>query len=199
MRRFLGVLIVVAAALLATPPASAASPKLDLPDPAGDSLGAQASLDIVSVSLESKKLKARDPGPSLVITMKLAAPPMAVGARYVLSGEIPECGHFDATYAPGTLYSKIVGTEGAIFLGCGDPGGVAGGSLLILGHVSVKGPVITWTIAVDSLPKDVRAGGSIGEIQGYASLVEPVFGLQGPHDVGVTNDDVRTDKEFTFV
>lgn len=206
MRRSLGVLFVAVAALMAAPSAIAASPKLDLVDEPGDSLGGLASLDIVAVSFEVKKVKPRDPGPSLVITMTLAAAPETKAAKYMVLGQIPDCGTFQADFSPGTVFSTVAGTSPTtFFIGCGD-NSTTGTAVLIDVRTDVKGPVITWAIAVDSLPKDVRKGAKITSIRGITSFAEPVTGIYGNGNTdtgglieGVPNDEVRTDKEFTFV
>jgi hypothetical protein len=206
MRKVLGALFVAALVGSVAPPSMAASPKLDLVDPAGDSLGAVASFDIVSLSYEVKKLKAKD-DPSLVITMKLAAPPETRLARYTAVAQIPDCGVFEATFAPGTVFSTAIETSpSTFFIGCGDPGGTSGDSVLLDTRTDVKGSTITWAIQVTSLPRDVRAGKKLTDIRGYTSLAEPVFGIYGNGSTdtsdeveGLPNDEVRTDKEFVFV
>ena len=196
-------LVAVAILGVAPSPARAASPKLTLVDPAGDGLDQRPSMDILSTTFEVKKVKPADPKPSLVITMKLGAQPEQQLVSYDIWATIPECGSFNATYAPGTILSKSPAhgypPPSTVFIcnGSSDPSGS-----LDLYHPKFaigKDNTLTWTIALDYFSKAARAGGKLTEIRAQTQYSEPLTGILGNAAFGAPTDGVTTDKEFTFV
>lgn len=201
-RRLLPLLVLVFAVALPAFPARAVSPPLIVKDPAGDSLDARASMDILSTTFEVKKVKASDPKPSLIITMKLGAQPEQQLVSYDVWATIPECGEFNATYAPGTILTKSPAhgnpPPSSVFIcnGSADPSGS-----LDLHHPKFaigKDNTLTWTIALDYFSKRARAGAKLTEIHADTQLAEPLTGIIGNAALGVPTDALATDKEFTF-
>jgi hypothetical protein len=198
---FAAVLIAVATLVAAAAPAPAASPKLLLTDPAGDALDARPSMDIVNLSFEVKKVKPTDPKPSLIIAMELAAPPEKQLVSYDVWATIPECGSFNATYAPGTVLSANPNgpsPPSTVFI-CN--GSSSETDSLDLHHpkFSITKNTLTWTIALDYFSKQAREGGTLTEIRGQTQFAEPLTGIMGNAALGLPTDDVLTDKEFAFV
>jgi len=197
---FVAVLIAVATLAGVSSPARAASPKLSVGDPAGDAIDTRASMDILNIAFEVKKVRATDPKPSVIVSMKLAAPPEKQLASYTIWATIPECGEFSVDYAPTTLIKTVPSPRSPAdaFICTGSSGATDSLSLFSPKFAVSKDNTMTWTIALDSFPKAARAGGTLTQIHAETQIAEPVEGILGNAALGLPTDDVATDKEFTF-
>lgn len=202
---FAAALVGVGSIGLITPAARAASPKLTLGDRIGEAVDSRPSMDIERVSFEVKKVKASDPKPSVIITVKLSAAPEKQLVSYDVYATIPECGSFQASYAPGSALNPALPQSPASVYVCN--GGTSETDSLDLFHPKFavgKDNTLTWTIALDSFPKLARAGGALTDIKVETQTADPVFGLEGNGSVlGLPTDDmtpeVTANKEFRFV
>lgn len=201
MRRLLVLLLAVPVLLVGAAPVPAApSPVLALADPKGDAIDGRPSMDILSVTYDVKTLKKGNP-PSLLVTMKLAAPYEQQLAAYHVKSQIPGCGFFDASFAPGTLLSQATGSSSmSWFIECG-PGDEA---VLLFVKPTLNKDTITFGLSLDSMPKKARAGAKLTAIRAFTTMAEPVMGILGNGELdfdaveGVPTDEVRTPKEYSF-
>jgi hypothetical protein len=198
--RSLGLFIAAVAILFHAFPAQAAGP-MSFDDPKGDALDMQDSFDIVGIKYALAKT--RTGAPQINVTMTLAGPPRLQLSSYnVLGSASPEegCGRFEVDFSPGTLATTLVG--GSPFElwveDCQAPNDTTGN--LVLSDISgeVKGSSITWFVPLDSLKKKARAVGRISDIHAYTYTADPLFGLQGNHDLDTNTDDAATTKEFVY-
>lgn len=197
-----GAVALVAVAALAPPALSA---PLTITDPAGDALDARASMDLVSVTLESA---IRKPGktPSLVATFELAGPidrSTATAVSYNLNTQIPGCGYLNFTWAPGTvLEGGPGGAYSNISTSCGgEPDSTGEGTYRgIDAKAELDGnKLIMWT-SWESLTKEIRAAGALGSIQATTENAEPVTGIIGTGGAGlpIYTDELTSDKTWSF-
>lgn len=184
------------------PSAAAPSPPLTVTDPTGDAIDGRASMDIASVVLEMRNIRASDPRPALVVTMKLTAPPEKQAVAYALTAQIPGCGVFNAYFNPGAVLNAHNGTPPGSVLVCNGRDDPTDDSEIVEVPTAVRGNTVTWTIAPDSLPKAARTIGRLVGIGGYTSIADPVTGIFDGDltaDVaGAYSDSVSSDKQFAF-
>ncbi len=170
--RFVGLVFVVLS-ILAEGSAQAAAP-LKYTDKPGDTLDGRASMDIVSVTHDLRQVNKTGP-PSIVFELELAAPPESQLASYYVFSVIEGCGDFYASFRPGSLVFGNLGIAPADFwIDCGADGGD-----ILPGQFRIDGKILRWAIALDGLPKDVRAGQKVGELHALTQIAEPATGIIG--------------------
>ena len=205
VRSFLAALAVIGLAAHFAPVASAAPTPLVIADAKGDALDARASMDLVSVKLESKNFKPKDT-PSLVVTFELAGPldkSTATAINYNLDAQIPGCGYIEFTYAPGTVLEggPGVGAYSNISTSCGGPPSSTGdGTYLGLdAKVELVGnSIVMWT-SWASLTKEIRAANTLTEISASTQNAEPLTGIIGLGLFGPgATDTAATDKPWKY-
>ena len=182
---------------VASVPAQAAVTPLSIDDPAGDQLDARASMDIVNVTYDVRQMNKTGP-PSLVVIMTLSGPPEAQLASYRANANAGDSCRIDFTYQPGTVFAQVAGSgAGNIFMGCD------GDTELVEAKTLIKDNVITMSLALDSMPKPLRAVGELKDLYSFSQNAEPLTGLIGNGDLDVINtpvpsDSAETDKTFKF-
>lgn len=162
-------------------------------DPAGDALDTRPSMDILKVTHDFRQVNKSGP-PSLVFEMTLGAPPeQQLVAYYARSTADGDC-WLEAWFTPGRLLDVVTGGSNAtIYQGCGDDGAFVPAKFLI------KGNLLTWSIAVDSIPKPIREAGELQELHAYTQTTEPVFGIVGNGTlIPARTDSAVTDQTFRF-
>jgi len=204
VRSFVAALAVLGLAAHFAPSASAASTPLVVADAKGDALDARASMDLVSVKLESKNFKPKNT-PSLVVTFELAGPldrSTATAINYNLDAEIPGCGYLEFTYAPGTvLEGGPGGAYSNISTSCGGPpSSVGDGTYLgIDSKVEVVGKTIVMWTSWASLTKEIRAASTLTKITASTQNAEPLTGIIGLGLLGPgATDTASTDKAWKY-
>ena len=181
----LGAAAIAVAPQLAT---AAPAPAPQITDATGDAVGAQASLDIVSVRFSTtgtttvtttgkgkKKRTVTTYTPTkLVITETLAAAPSTQpGTRYRVEATIDGCGQLDVYYTNGAE-----GPLGSVWLDC--PEGALGESGTLLDvFPRISGSTLTWELPLKMLPREVRVGSVLSEFRAYTDLGDPVIGILG--------------------
>lgn len=167
-RRLALVVLPVVLAALALPGHAATAPQIA--DAAGDSLGAQGSMDIVSglfTTTGTGKGKGYKPS-KLVISLTLSAPPSAgPGLTYEIGASTSTCGDVVFTYEPGTPYSAVAGVNG--WADWGDCPLDADGSVELL-TPKVTGSTITWSFGLKSVGKGMKVG---TVFSGFVARVDP--------------------------
>lgn len=153
-----------------------------------------AGVDIVSVSYATQgttttsKVRGRTvrtyTPTHLVVTLALAdAPVEQPGLRYKVEATVEGCGTFALSYAPGTVYSGLIGPS-TLFLGCGGSDPVGGEGQILFPKFAKDGSKLTWTMALKAMPKNVRAGAVFAGHNASVDVVEPVLGVQGSEETG---------------
>lgn len=150
MRRRLLVLVPLAAVALASAGHAAPTKVPQVKDAKGDAVGGNPGTDVVSTlftTVGKGSGKAYVPK-SLVITLTLAAPPLAgPGVTYEVEAASADCGDIAFTYEPGTPYEDVTGLNGWVDWGrCGD---------VALLTPKVKGSTVTWTFSLKSTPLEL--------------------------------------------
>jgi len=151
--------------------AQAAGP-LTYADDKGDALGGQASMDIVSVTFDTRQVNRTGPK-SLVFELELAAPPETgthVVTTYMIRTVMNGCGfqshlHRDSAYSHDAFF----------YMRCLD--------LFLPAEVTVDKNVVQWTISLNELPEGHRKG-ALGSIRASTSIDEPVLGYFGTGSIG---------------
>ena len=189
-------LLFAALALLMAGSAQAAGP-LTYADDEGDSLDGRGSMDIVSITYDMRQVNKSGP-PSLVVEMELAAPPETQLASYTADADIEGCGYFQASFRPGSLvFGAALNVAPAdFFIECGG----SGEPEILPAQFRIDGNVLRWSLAVDGLPKSVKAGGTLGGLNAYSQIAEPITGVMGSAAVGPAGatDSASTDKTWSF-
>ncbi|HVE64398.1 MAG TPA: hypothetical protein VNB94_11435 [Mycobacteriales bacterium] len=192
MRRTLAPLAALAALALITP-ASAGS--FSYADPKDQP--ANGGFDILSVSYSTlgKGTGKRYVPATLVASMTLSAAPVKqAGVGYIVAAQVEGCGDVTFSYTPGTVASGILG-EALLFVGCGgatDPTG--SDSQILTPKFAITGSTLTWSMALKALPKAVRAGAVLTEMESIVDVVEPAFGTR-PIGVGPGLLDTATTEQ----
>lgn len=172
-RRALALVPVVLFAFALPGQAAPAGPQIV--DAKGDSVGAQASMDIVSGQFSTTgvgKGKAYRPT-KFIVTMTLAAPPSGgPGVTYEMGATTSDCGEVDFTYEPGTPYSAVAGVNG--WANWGDCPISADGSVELLAP-KVKGNTITWSFGIKQLGKGMKVGTVFSELEARVDPSNPVI------------------------
>ena len=186
----------VAAVCLAGSVLAAGPTSLAFSDPAGDNISPSAASDITGVSFTtsgSGKGKSYRPK-SLVVTLKLGAPPTSDGTTvYAIDTTLVGCGAFYLNYMPGaTVLDNFAHAE----CGSTSPTDTTGSFVAV---PEVKGSSLVWTIPMRSLPVKVGPGSVFTEIRGYTDFVDPALSIFGPASItGVPlYDTAETDKSYT--
>lgn len=193
--KFIGLLVVVLS-ILAGGSARADAP-LKFTDEAGDALDTRASQDILSVTIDKRQMNKAGP-PSLVFELELAAPPESTAVTYGVRTTMEGCGSFQAQYRPGGVVYGAAGVPPADFqVGC-----LEGAAGLIDAQFRITGNVLRWSVALDNLPKEYRTG-TLGSINAYTSISEPVSGFIGTGDLDAADgplpiDLATTDKTWSY-
>jgi len=186
-----GVLFAALAVLFA---GSAQAAPATYADDAGDSFDGRASMDILRVTIDKRQVNRTGPK-SLVFELELAAPPETQLATYGIRTVMEGCGAFQAQFRPGGLVWRAGGARAAEFwTGCV--------TRHLPANFKVDGNVLQWTIPLEGLPKDHRAG-ELGEIRAYTSASEPVTGFYGTGnyediDGPLPIDFATTDKTWRY-
>ena len=187
-------LVFVALSVLVAGSVRAEAP-LKFTDDPGDAFDGRASQDILSIGIDKRQVNKTGPQ-SLVFEMELAAPPESQLATYGIRTVIPGCGYFQAQYRPGGIVWAQLGSAAADFATeCADPS-------LLPAKFRIAGNLLTWSIALDGLPKDFRSG-SLEEIDAYTSISEPASGFIGTGDMDfgpgpLPMDLATTDKKWSY-
>lgn len=195
MRARLSILAAAVAVAALAHGGSAAAPKPQIVDPAGDALGAQGTTDITSAvwsttgttsvsKVRGKKVTTYRPS-KLVVTLNLAAAPSrSAPFSYEASAEVAGCGEVRFTYTPGTVFSTVLG-ESSLWIDCGPTDPTTGDNLLLIAGVSTNftGNSISWSIGIKTMPKPVQVGSKWSGFRASADLIDPVFGLYGTRDI----------------
>ncbi len=176
MRRLLAPLAAVAVLALIAP---AHAGSFSYTDPAD--MPASGGLDILSVTystLGKGKGKAYVPS-TLVASMTLSAAPVKqAGVGYEVAAQVEGCGDVVFSYTPGTVASAVLG-EALLFLGCGGAADPTGSdSQILTPKFDITGSTLTWSMALKALPKQVRAGAVLTQLQSLVDVVEPAFGTR---------------------
>lgn len=205
MRRPLLLAAVLAVAAFAAPaeakPFSYADAKGDIP---------VAGVDIASVTwategttttrrVGGKTVRTYEPV-RLVVTMALGAAPLdQAGVKYKVEAEVAECGTVAFWYSPGSAFSDLQGPA-SMFLGCGGTDPVGGDGLIVTPKYEVSGSKIVWSVALKTLPKQVRAGALYTGHNASVDVVEPLLGIQGSEETGgpALVDSAKTDAEWVL-
>lgn len=167
-------------------------------------------VDIVSVTyategttttkkVRGKTVKTYEPA-KLLVTLKLAEAPIEqAGIKYKVESEVEGCGTFSFAYAPGTVYSGLLGPS-SLYVGCGGADPVGGEGQIIFPKMAVNGSSIVWTVSLKTLPKNVRAGARLSGLNATVDLVEPVLGVQGLEESGgpALIDTATSDAEWVI-
>lgn len=157
-RRLVAAVAVGAVLVIAAPSGQAAAPAPQIADAKGDSVGGQASMDIVSGQFATTGAgtgKAYRPS-KLVITLNLAAPPSdGPGLTYEIGATTSDCGDVVFTYEPGTPYGAITNVDG--WADWGDCPLSADGSVELLAP-KVVGSTITWSFSLKAVGKGMKVG-----------------------------------------
>lgn len=198
MRRYklAGLLFVVLSVLVAGS-ARAGAPLKYIDEP-GDALDGRASMDIVNVTHDLRQVNKVGP-PSLVFEMELGAPPEAQLASYYVFSVIEGCGDFYASFRPGSVVFGNLGIAPADFwLDCAGDGGD-----ILAGQFRIEGNVLRWSIALDGLPKDVRAGQQLSQLHALTQIAEPATGIIGTgwldgNAAPLPVDAASTDKTWSY-
>ncbi len=199
-KRISALAVFCAAALLTVAAAPANAGPFNAKDDTGDSLDTRASTDIISVTYEVKPMAPRDT-PSLVVTLELAAPPEAALTSYDVHTQIEGCGYFQMTYAPGNLFQAAgIGGDTSFFMECGSPADSTGSTATLLdGSRRIDGNKFTAWIPLGGLPKELRGGGTMTELNAYTQFADPVFGIIGNGSVGLPpTDELVADMKWKF-
>lgn len=199
-KRLSALALLCATALLAVVAAPAHAGPYTAKDDTGDSLDTRASMDIVSVTYESKPMAPRDT-PSLVITLELAGAPEAAGTSYDVHTEVEGCGYFQMTYAPGTILQAAgIGGDTSFFMECGSaPDSTGSTATLLDGSRRIDGNKITVWIPLGALPKELRGGGTMTDLLAYTQVADPIFGIIGNGSVGLpSTDELVAPMNWTF-
>lgn len=177
-----------------------ASQSLTYEDEAGDSLDGRSSLDIVSVTYDVRQVNKGGP-PSLVVEMELAGPPDGQLVSYETRAEAEGCGYFWTSYAPGTVFTQALGSAPAsYFMECGSPpDGTGSTATLIDAQFRIDGNTLRWSVALDSIAKELRSGSTFTSMEAYTQVAEPVFGIFGTgSDLPLPIDEASTDGAWTY-
>lgn len=163
-------------------PSSSAGPKtLTVADDAGDARGAQAGTDIKQIvftttgKTATKKVRGKMvksyTADTLVVTMTLAAAPTALPpVVYEVDSVSSTCGGIYLYWDPQEIASGG-------FVSCGSAPDATGSTSTTLDVVPVvTASTITWTMPLNTLPKEMRIGSSITDIHSYVAVAEPNTG-----------------------
>lgn len=188
------VVLAAAAVFLSGAGVRAAGP-LKYTDDVGDALDTRASMDIVSVTYDVRQVN-RDGPPSLVVEMELAAPPEVQLSTYNTQATVPGCGFVNTNFTPGTvLVTALDAGPADFFVECGDDGE----SAVLPAQMRIQENTLTWSIALDGLPKILKAGGTVEEIRAITQIAEPATGIFGSGDPGpLPIDEASTDNKWSF-
>jgi hypothetical protein len=201
------ILLVGAAIAVAVAGVASANPPgpntLTFTDPAGDNVSPSSASDITGVTWSTlMKGKAHGLGKgrgkytptALVVTLTLAAAPASDSTVYAVDANLPGCGDFLLTYAPGATL------ESFNYADCGgDPSDpTTQGSSTFDAAPEVVGSSIVWTLPFKSLPGDVKPGTTFTGLNAYTDFTDPAIGLVSPSlVVGVPlYDTAKTDKPY---
>ncbi len=170
--RLLAAAAVVASCALALPGHTAAAPKPQIVDDAGDAVIPQDDLDILSGLFATSGTTAKVKGKTvytpkkLEVTVTYSAPastfPIAThGVTFDLSG----CGRvYLQTYYLDT-WAEAACIEGSLPV-----------------EVTAKGDALVYSIAMSSLGKTMKAGAKLTSLRVFSGGADPVVGI-GPHDL----------------
>lgn len=204
MKRTRFVVLLSIAALAIGLAGSAQAAPITYADDSGDSVDARPSMDIVSVTYDVRQVNKSGP-PSLVIEMELAAPPESQLVSYETRAEAAGCGHFDASFAPGTVFTAALDSAPASFwIGCGSPPDETGStSTLLDAQFRIDGNVLRWSLAMDGIPKELRGGTTFSDLHAFTQIAEPVLGIDGSgYVLGAPGplpiDTAATDKTWSY-
>jgi len=150
-------------------------------DPAGDAKGSQAATDITKVlfttsgktttkRVGNKNVKIYTAN-ALIVQLVLAAPPTAAPpVVYEVDSQTQKCGTMYLYYDPEELAS------GGFLGGC-SPADATGSTTTDIDVIPVvKGSTITWTMPLSGLPKDMKIGSTITDVQSYVAVADPFTG-----------------------
>jgi len=163
-----GVLFAALAVLFA---GSAQAAPFTYADAAGDSSDRRASMDIVAVRYDVRQVDKAGPR-SLVIEMKLAAPPEARLALYEVLAQADGC-RFNAFYRPGAAVAAIGFPSAWVHTNCNST------ITLLPAEFRIDGNTLQWSIAMDELPEWLRHGSTFSGLAATARICDPV-GNGGP-------------------
>lgn len=176
-----------------TLPGRAAEP-FTYEDEAGDAVDGSASMDIVRVTHDLRQVNRSGP-PSLVFEMELAGPPESEMAAYGINSEIEGCGFLEALYRPGTLVYGTAGIAAAdFFIECGS----GDDSEILPAKFLIDGNVLTWSIALDGLPKALKSSGKLQNLNAFTEITEPFTGEYGTNRALLPMDAASTDKTWNY-
>jgi len=164
-------------------------------DAAGDSVDRRASMDIVAVKYDVRQVD--DAGPlTLVVEMKLAAPPEGRLVYYTAAVQSDDCGYVLTTYVPGTAYVALGSAPAYFRTGCGSPPNVVDGSTetFLRAEFRIDGNTLRWSIPLAKLPKELRGGSTFNELGAATRIVEPVNGFL----TGLLIDQASTDQSWSY-
>lgn len=172
IRRTVAATVSALAVAVALPGHAAVTPQIV--DPAGDSVGAQASMDIVSGLFSTSgtgKGKAYVPK-KLMVTMTLAGPPSSgPGLTYEIGAATSTCGDVVFTFEPGTPYGAVTGLHG--WADWGDCP-LADDSAVELLAPKVVGSTITWSFGLKAVPKGLKIGTVFSDFVARVDPTNPV-------------------------
>jgi hypothetical protein len=183
---------VVSVGIAGAATAAPAGPNLlTFSDPAGDAVPTDAGNDILSVTVTTTGTTAKADKKStytpkaLVVSMKLAAPPSAVpGTLYEVDSQTSGCGGLFLYFTPG-----VDGSGG--FVDCGSAPDATGSTATNFDVVpEVAGSVVSWTLPLAALPKEMPVGSSISSFAAFSTQTDPASGLVGPY---LINDSLNYD------
>jgi len=187
-----GVLFAALAVLLA---GSAQAAPVTYGDDGGDSLGNRASMDIVAVRYDVRRVD-KDGPLSLVVEMELNEPPEGVLADYEAGAQSEDCGTVWATYRTGTTAKASVfgsGPSGSFNVGCGSPAGVYGSTGTWLdAEFVIEGSTLRWSIALGALPRQLRSGSTFRRLRAFARIAESAT------SIGYPADEASTDQTWSY-
>jgi len=190
--------VVLFAALAVLLAGSAQAASTTYTDPAGDSLDRRASMDIVAVRYDVRRVDKAGPR-SLVVEVKLAAPPEAQIGDYEVRAQVKGCGFVSARYSPGTALHPAIDSRTAWFqMACGSRGNVYGSTYIARNaEFQIEGNTLRWSISLDELPEQLRHGSTFRELRAFAKIPEGVVGPAFPVDPWVM-DQASTDRTWSY-
>jgi len=194
MRR-ISTAVVLFAALAVLFAGSAQAAPATYADDAGDSFDGRASMDIVAVRYDVRRVV--DAGPlSLVVEMELAEPPEGVLAYYIAGAQSEGCGTVWAVYSTGTTAKAPVfgsGPRGKFNVGCGSPAGLDGSTGTWLdAEFVIEGSTLRWSIALGALPRELRSGSTFRRLRAFARIAESAT------SIGYPADEASTDQTWSY-
>jgi hypothetical protein len=171
MRRTLLALAAILVTATAVP-GHAAAPQPHIVDPKGDAITEQAGHDIVSVRFSTTKRMGKVS--HIVVTATFAAAPSREpGVLYRVLGNHSACGGVMLSWAPASAlaYDQVYMHCGSSELSDG-----TGPYTIVNVRPRVSGSVMTWTLALKALPKEM-AKGTMTDLAAFTTISDPVFGI----------------------